>query len=74
MLTSVLDQFPSFPMFDVYIRYRVSLYNLNRSESGEGETHDSINARTNQTRRIDGFHIFHRERETLFLAKLTLIY
>ena len=25
-------------MFDVYIRYRVSLYNLNRSESGEGET------------------------------------
>lgn len=49
-------------MFDVYIRYRVSLYNLNRSESGEGETRDSINARTNQTRPIDvGFHIFHRE-------------
>lgn len=60
-------------MFDVYIRYRVSLYNLNGSESGEGGTHDSINARTNQTRRIDGFHTFYREREYAFLTKFILI-
>ena len=59
-------------MFDVYIRYRVSLYNLNRSESGEGETRDSINARTNQTRPIDvGFHIFHRESDFLKNPSLT---